>query len=255
MNAGLLHPRHLGSLDALTSRDLAALLQTAASLKAAAATGQPQQPLRGKNIAVMCESHDAHGLQHFSDAASALGAQVAHIRPSRSRIGQPGESPETAQLLGRLYDAIDCEGLPASVVRGLEREVGRPVFDGLGDPAHPLRVLGDLMTLREHSGKPFSEITVSFRGDLQSTEAAAWRQSAALAGFSLHLQGRRGHGPDAADADFIWDEERTPRTADGRVMLACGRHHTGSPHPAALGGEQVANQRYALQAVLCSAVG
>lgn len=237
-----LHHRSLWSLEGLTGRDLASLLDTAQSLKAAELAGHPQQPLRGKNIAVMSESAEGLALQGFTAAATALGARVAHIRPS--------VSPETAQLLGRLYDAIECEGLPSDALRDIDRSAGRPVFNGLGEPGHPLRVLGDLMTLREHSGKPMKDITVSFRGNTNSPDARAWKQSAALAGFSLRL-GEPAQGAECAD--FIWDEERNHRCADGRVELACGCN-AGSPAHGPLGSEQMANQRYALQALLCSAV-
>jgi ornithine carbamoyltransferase len=234
-----LHHRSLWSLDGLTGRDLASLLDTARSLKAAELAGHPQQPLRGKNIAVMTEAAEGPALQGFTAAATALGARVAHIRPSVSQ--------ETAQLLGRLYDAIECEGLPGDALRDIDRSAGRPVFNGLGEPSHPLRVLGDLMTLREHSSKPMKDITVSFRGDTSSPDAQAWRQSAALAGFSLRMD---GPAPAGECADFIWDEMRNHRCADGRVELACGCNAAHVP----LGIEQMANQRYALQAVLCSAV-
>ncbi|WOB06042.1 hypothetical protein [Piscinibacter gummiphilus] len=243
-----LHHRSLWSLDGLTGRDLASLLDTARSLKAAELAGHPQQPLRGKNIAVMSEVAEGPALQGFTAAATALGARVAHIRPSVSQ--------ETAQLLGRLYDAIECEGLTGDALRDIDRSAGRPVFNGLGEPGHPLRVLGDLMTLREHSGKPMKDITVSFRGNTNSPDARAWQQSAALAGFSLRM-GEPVQATSCTEGagctDFIWDEQRNHRCADGRVELACGCN-AGSPAHAPLGSEQMANQRYALQALLCSAV-
>lgn len=235
-----LHHRSLWSLDGLTSEDLASLLDIAQSLKAAAQAGRPQQPLRGKNIAVMSESADGQALQGFTSAATELGARVAHILPSRSR--------ETAQLLGRLYDAIECEGLPGDALRDLDRGAGRPVFNGLGEAGHPLRVLGDLMTLREHSGKPMKDITVCFRGNTSSPNARAWQQSAALAGFSLRMD-------EAADtADFVLDEHQNRRCEDGRVELSCSCCSEETPAHAPLGTEQMVNQRYALQALLCSAV-
>lgn len=220
MNHAPLHHRNLWSLDALSSGDLASLLRTAATLKADAAAGRPQQPLRGKNIAVMCEAGNDEAAQGFTAAASALGARVSRIRP--------GVPKDTAPLLGRLYDAIECEGLPDEVVRELEKGAGRPVFNGLGEARHPLRVLGDLMTLRERSGKPLNEIRVCLRADPDSPAGRAWRQSALLAGFSLSIAQADEPAPEAADV--IWDE-----------------------HAAARDG-QIANHHYALQALLCSAV-
>ncbi|MBL0726421.1 hypothetical protein [Piscinibacter sp. HJYY11] len=130
MNPSFFQHRKPGSLDGLTSRDLASLLRTAESLRLAAEAGRPQQPLRGKNIAVMSESGDEQAVQGITAAASALGARVSHIRP--------GVPKDTAPLLGRLYDAIECEGLPDEMVRELERGAGRPVFCGLGVAAADL---------------------------------------------------------------------------------------------------------------------
>lgn len=140
MNSSFFHHRKTGSLEGLTSSDLSSLLRTAESLRLAAEAGRPQQPLRGKNIAVMSESDDDQAVQGFTAAASALGARVSHIRP--------GAPKDTAALLGRLYDAIECEGLSDDMVRELERGVGRPVLCGLGGAA------ADLVAHGRHASTP-----------------------------------------------------------------------------------------------------
>lgn len=240
----LLHHRSLWSLDTLSSADVSALLDTALALKQAALAGHPEQRLRGKNIAVMCESPDTPALREFSAAATALGARVAHIKPPGART-----SPETASLLAKLYDAIDCEGMPLPAVQDVERGTGRPVFNGLAEAAHPLRVLGDLMTLREHSGKPLSALTLCYVGDASSPAGTAWQQSAALTGLGLRVD-----NSPAPAADFIWNERDTHRCSDGRVQLACTCGDTAAPRHTPLADTQVINHRYALQALLCSTV-
>jgi ornithine carbamoyltransferase len=131
--------RSLWSLDRLSSDDLSALFDAARRLHHAAEAGQSEQPLRGKNIALMCEQDDSPGARAFAAAARRLGAHVAHIRPSRSQIGPGAALPGTASVLGRLYDAIACEGLPPDLVQAVARGAGRPVIDGLtgtgGNPA------------------------------------------------------------------------------------------------------------------------
>ncbi len=244
MNHSFLNHRSLWSLDNLSGADVSALLDTASALKTAAQAGHPQRPLRGKNIAVMCESPTDPALKDFTAAANALGAQVAHIRPSSSRITQPSESHETAVVLGRLYDAIECEGMPLSLVQEVERTAGRPVFNGLAAATHPLRVLADLMTMREHSGKPINETTLVFLGDTNSPEGRAWRRLAALTGLELHVT------HPSAPADFLWDEQSAARCSDGRAELACSCPGEHGP----LGPDQVANHQFTLQALLCSTV-
>jgi len=244
MNHNFLDHRSLWSFDNLSSADVLALLDTASALKKADHEGHPQRPLRGKNIAVMCESPNDPALASFTAAATALGAQVAHIRPSRSRITQADASHETAVILGRLYDAIECEGMPLSLVQEVERTAGRPVFNGLADANHPLRVLGDLMTMREHSGKPLNQTTLCLLGDSQSPESKAWQRAATLTGLDLRSL------PADTEPDFLWDAQSPTRCSDGRAELACSCPGEHVP----LAGEQVDNHRFTLQALLCSTV-
>ncbi len=245
MNHTFLNHRSLWSLDNLSSADVVVLLDTASSLKKADREGHPLRPLRGKNIAVMCESPGDPALARFTSAAAALGAQVAHIRPSSSRITQPDASHETAVVLGRLYDAIECEGMPLSLVQEVERSAGRPVFNGLAAANHPLRVLGDLMTMREHSGKPLSETTLCLLGaEEHSPETDAWRRAAVLTGLGLRTT------PSDPPPDFLWDAQSPSRCSDGRAELACSCPEKHTP----LAREQVDNHHFTLQALLCSTV-
>lgn len=140
-----LHHRSLWSTAGLIGPDLSALLDTALSLKRAAAEGRPLQPLRGKNIAVMGGSPESSAAQDFTRAAQALGAQVAHLASETNA----GASADTARLLGRLYDAIGCEGMPLAAVQALERSTGLPIFNGLGEATHPSRVLAEMLDQRE----------------------------------------------------------------------------------------------------------
>jgi ornithine carbamoyltransferase len=135
-----LHRAHFWSLDTLSDEDLSALADTAFALKRADAAGQPLQALRGKNVAVIGGSPEAPASREVSLAASALGARVAHLAP--------GTSPSTAALLGKLYDVIECEGLPPAVVREVARAAGRPVFHDLASPHRALLTLDTLMSQR-----------------------------------------------------------------------------------------------------------
>jgi ornithine carbamoyltransferase len=120
------------SLDALPVEERQRVIEAAAALARAAQAGQPLHPLRGKNLAVLCEQADCPGFEHFSRAALALGARVSHIRPSEA-LTPSGHRPDAVgSLLGRLYDAIDCHGLGPEVVDQLARATGKPVFNQLG---------------------------------------------------------------------------------------------------------------------------
>lgn len=118
-------------LSALSRRERASLRETALALGQSASAGQPQKPLRGKNIALLSEA-DTEPARALAQAAREAGAQVAHIRPSDAGLADPQAVSETARLLGRLYDAVACEGLPPSLVHALQQETGVPVYQDLG---------------------------------------------------------------------------------------------------------------------------
>lgn len=125
----------------LSAAQAAALVARACELRRAAAEGSREPLLRGKNLGLLCSDDRAFDATLFRRAATELGAHVAHIRPSFGADGKDGDVLRTAQLLGRLYDAVDCEGLPHALVEQIAAEAGVPVFDGLAQPQHPTAAL------------------------------------------------------------------------------------------------------------------
>jgi len=48
-----------------------------------------------------------------------------------------------ARMLGRLYDAVECQHLPLAVVRRIAQASDIPIFAGLATPEHPTAGLAD----------------------------------------------------------------------------------------------------------------
>jgi ornithine carbamoyltransferase len=121
------------SLATLPAGEQQRVADLAASLAEASRSGRALQPLRGKNLAVLCESPSCAGSEVIFRAASALGARVTHIRPSDA-LNAPARGPDAVgSLLGRLYDAIDCYGVAPEMIDRLVQTTGRPVFNALGE--------------------------------------------------------------------------------------------------------------------------
>ena len=131
----------LAEFEALSAHmsDLLARAQALpASTGASTAHAAPgHAPLHGKKLGLVCGVADDHGAVLFTRAANALGAQVALLRPSLSVQSTAEEVQRTARVLGRLYDALDCIGLPHDLVMRIAADAGVPVFEGLASAAHP----------------------------------------------------------------------------------------------------------------------
>lgn len=131
-----------------------ALIASARRLRDAASAGQVRGLLRGKNIGLLCERPDGPEAVRFQLAAAELGATVARILPSLAALESEQQVADTARVLGRLYDALECQGLAPALVQQLQREAGVPVFDGLGEVGHPIDALATAWSADEPSLAP-----------------------------------------------------------------------------------------------------
>ena len=125
--------------------DVAAVLASARTLQLTAEAGKTQPLLRGKNLGLLCEADDGDDATLFRRAAVELGAHVAHIRLSLSGLRTPQEVQHTAHMLGRLYDAVECQGLAPALVRQVGDDAGVPVYDGVASASHPSARLAELL--------------------------------------------------------------------------------------------------------------
>ncbi|WP_280156042.1 ornithine carbamoyltransferase [Piscinibacter sp. XHJ-5] len=121
----------------------AALLAQARALQRAAQSGTTQPLLKGKNLGLLCETADAADAVLFQRAAAELGAHVSHIRPSLSEASTAHEVAHTARMLGRLYDAVECQGMPPALVTRMGEAAGVPVYGGIATAGHPTARLAE----------------------------------------------------------------------------------------------------------------
>lgn len=138
-----LDPANLFSSVPPSPTDLAAVLVAARALRDSGGTGPTRDALRGKKIGMLCEKNDGPDAVLFRGAALELGAHVAHVRPSLSALSTPQEVQDTARMLGRLYDAVECQGMAPALVRQMGIDAGVPVYDGLASALHSTASLAE----------------------------------------------------------------------------------------------------------------
>jgi len=130
------------SFERMSTSDMDALLAQADLLRCAAEVGsRVDTPLRGRNVGLMCESGDSAAANLFRRAALELGAHVTQLPPRLTAWSSVVEIRQTARILGRLYDGVECQGIPAALVSQMNAYAGVPFFDGIADAGHPTAVL------------------------------------------------------------------------------------------------------------------
>jgi len=192
-----LRKRNFLKLLDFTAEDIGYLLDLAQDLKAAKRAGIEQPRLTGKNIALIFEKDSTRTRCAFEVAAHDQGAHVTYIGPSGSQIGVKESMRDTARVLARMYDGIEYRGFDQATAEELGRH-NVPAWNGLTDQFHPTQVLADLLTMREHAGKPLQEIAFCYLGDGRSNMADSLLVGAAKMGMDFRLAAPASLQPDAA---------------------------------------------------------
>ncbi|MBR7116914.1 MAG: ornithine carbamoyltransferase [Clostridia bacterium] len=136
-----------------STEEIAGLIDLAIKLKAEKKAGIPHKHLTGKNIALIFEKTSTRTRCAFEVAAYDLGMNATYLSPEASQIGKKESIPDTARVLGRMFDGIEYRGFGQEIVESLAKYAGVPVWNGLTNEYHPTQILADFMTIKEHLGE------------------------------------------------------------------------------------------------------
>ena len=143
------------------------LLDLAKEFKALKRSGTPHRYLEGKNIVLLFEKTSTRTRCSFEVAGMDLGMGVTYLDPGSSQMGKKESIPDTARVLGRLYDGIEYRGYSQALVEELAQYAGVPVWNGLTDQFHPTQMLADLLTLEEKFGH-LKGLRFTYMGDARN---------------------------------------------------------------------------------------
>ncbi len=170
-----------------SKEELSYLLELSGELKAAHRAGTEVQRMRGKCIALIFEKSSTRTRCAFEVGAYQQGAHVTYLEPSSSQIGHKESAADTAQVLSRMYDAIEFRGKAQATVQELADFSSVPVYNGLTDEWHPTQMLADYLTMIEHSGKPVEDIAYTYLGDARSNMGNSLLVMGAIMGSDVRI--------------------------------------------------------------------
>jgi ornithine carbamoyltransferase len=184
-----LRNRSLLTVQDYTQQEFKYLLDLARDLKRAKYARTEQEHLKGKEICLIFEKTSTRTRCAFEVACHDQGATVTYLDPSGSQMGHKESAKDTARVLGRMFDAIEYRGAGQDIVEQLAKHAGVPVYNGLTDEYHPTQMLADVMTMREHSDKPVSQIKYAYVGDTRSNMGHSLMIVGCLMGMDVRLCG------------------------------------------------------------------
>ena len=150
-----------------TSEEIRYLVDLSKDLKILKRTGVPHDRLKGKNIVLLFEKTSTRTRCSFEVAGRDLGMGVTYLDSNGSQMGKKESIPDTARVLGRMYDGIEYRGFSQETVEELAKYSGVPVWNGLTDEFHPTQMIADLLTIEEKLGR-LKGVNFVYMGDARN---------------------------------------------------------------------------------------
>ena len=173
----------------ILAADVRRIVDTAGRLKAAARAGRPARALAGKNLALVYSVHPVAEGSPLQRAGLALGARISNVQFGDAWMVDSRVLKESAQMLGRLYDLVDCGSLAAPVVAQIERHAGIPVFRGLDRHEHAASVLADLLSISEQCIGSAKSNPIDFECRTRTQRCDAFEAFGKQLGFEIRMPG------------------------------------------------------------------
>src|SRR5262245_30418927 len=167
------------TMSQLSVEEFAHLLSSAAIQRTV-----PNQPLTGKNIALIFEKPSLRTRVTFEVAIRQLGGWPILLGSKESVLGERETIADLARNLSLWVDGIVARVFRHVDIEELATFASIPVVNALSDWEHPCQALADILTLTDvwsdlHGKK------VGYIGDWNNVSRSLWK-ACELAGFSFH---------------------------------------------------------------------
>jgi len=182
-----LHGRSLLKEIDFTADEFLYLVDLGGRLRLEKHMGLHSSRLAGRSIALIFEKTSTRTRAAFEVAAHDQGAHVTYLGPGESQLGRKESMKDTARVLGRMFDGIEFRGSAQQAVETLGAYSGVPVWNGLTDDWHPTQMLADILTMRDHTGKPLAEVTYCYLGDGRNNTANSLLVTGAMLGMDVRI--------------------------------------------------------------------
>ena len=154
--------RDLLSVDDLTPRELASVLDLSA--KAKAQPGDYAERLAGRAVAMIFEKPSTRTRVSFEIAVSSAGGHPVPLSSAELQLGRGETIEDTGRVLSRYVDAIVLRTFEQERLEVLAGAATVPVINALSDFEHPCQCLADLLTVLEAKGD-LAGRTLTYLGD------------------------------------------------------------------------------------------
>ncbi|MBL4762741.1 MAG: ornithine carbamoyltransferase, partial [Gammaproteobacteria bacterium] len=210
--------RHFLSLLDFSADELHALIEQAIDLKKRFKSGQIDEPLKNKVLAMIFEKSSTRTRVSFEAGMAQLGGHAMFLSPRDVQLGRGEPIADSARVISSMVDGIMLRTFGHDRLTEFAENSSVPVINALTDLLHPCQLLADMMTWMEHRGS-IKGATIAYIGD-GNNMCHSYINAARQFGFTLNIACPNGYDPDPIVSEPAADCINIFRDADTAVKDA-----------------------------------
>tara|TARA_Y100000389_G_scaffold197546_1_gene232335 strand:+ start:1198 stop:2100 length:903 start_codon:yes stop_codon:yes gene_type:complete len=181
------------NFDDLSLKDLQGIIDQAISLKKLHKSGQINDSLKNKTLAMIFDKSSTRTRVSFEAGMTQLGGQSLFLSEKDIQLGRGEPITDSAIVISSMVDAVMLRLSSHEDIIEFSKHSSKPVINALSDESHPCQILADLMTFQEIKGS-IKNKKIAWIGD-GCNVCQTYMQAAGIFDFELSIATPQGYEP------------------------------------------------------------
>ena len=185
--------KHFINFDDLSLKELQGIIDQAISLKKEHKSGQINDTLENKTLAMIFDKSSTRTRVSFEAGMTQLGGQSLFLSEKDIQLGRGEPITDSAIVISSMVDAVMLRLSSHEDIIEFSKHSSKPVINALSDESHPCQILADLMTYQEMNGS-IKNKKIAWIGD-GCNVCQTYMQAAGIFDFELSIATPKGYEP------------------------------------------------------------
>jgi ornithine carbamoyltransferase len=195
--------KHFINFDDLSLKELQGIIDQAISLKKEHKSGQINDTLKNKTLAMIFDKSSTRTRVSFEAGMTQLGGQSLFLSEKDIQLGRGEPITDSAIVISSMVDAVMLRLSSHEDIIEFSKHSSKPVINALSDESHPCQILADLMTYQEQRGAIKGK-KIAWIGD-GCNVCQTYMQAANIFDFSLSIATPKDYEPSQLYVDKYQD--------------------------------------------------
>ena len=185
--------KHFINFDDLSLKELQGIIDQAISLKKEHKSGQINDTLKNKTLAMIFDKSSTRTRVSFEAGMTQLGGQSLFLSEKDIQLGRGEPITDSAIVISSMVDAVMLRLSSHEDIIEFSKHSSKPVINALSDESNPCQILADLMTYQEMNGS-IKNKKIAWIGD-GCNVCQTYMQAAGIFDFELSIATPKGYEP------------------------------------------------------------